>query len=320
MKKYFFLLLLPVAIYFYWSSRLEKISRNSESYSIPTKTTPVKQLIQGKRTRIHTDSSAVSDVCEQVGVQLDDIDFNLPFKDWLEALSLPKLGECENAEYQQRIALIQEKCLIKKSVSKDECMTNLVMLRSLIRAKKIKDPTSRDELADMIMAEFSKKDPDFKKLKNFSRELLNKDPGDKPVQKVWAMSAVISGDPKNIDPALAEEIYETLDPEQMNTDPELRGLDVILKTGLKPASVEVYSRDILAQNPKDLSSREMLGWSLWQQGRREEAIAQVDAILALNPKDQWLKEMRRRLTDPKASKDSYAGRLNLGIRLEDLWD
>lgn len=193
------------------------------------------------------------------------------------------------------------------------------MFRSFIRVRAIKDPSTREELADLILAEFSKKIPDFKKLKDVSRELLKLDPNDRPVQKVWAMTAVIAGDPKNLNPELVRDIYETLDPEQIENDPELRGLDVIMKTKLKPDSVEDYTREILKNNPSDLSSREMLGWSLWQQGRREEAIAEVDRILSQS-KDPYLAKIREQLVSGNATKDSFPGRLNLGVKLEDLWN
>jgi hypothetical protein len=63
----------------------------------------------------------------------------------------------------------------------------------------------------------------------------------------------------------------------------------------------------------------MLGWSLWQQGRRTEALNELDAILAMK-KDPYLQKLRKILADPHAKKDSFPGRLSLGVRLEDLWN
>lgn len=127
------------------------------------------------------------------------------------------------------------------------------------------------------------------------------------------------GDPAKLADSDIEEIYSVLDRNLIENDPEFAGLDTILKTKLQPLSVEELARQKLGSDPQDFKTQEMLGWSLWQQGRREEAIAQVDAILARNP-DPWLKEMRNKLTQPGASKDTYQGRINIGIRLEDLWE
>lgn len=317
MKKYLWLLLLLPMIYFLWGRRQEEpVVSVSKPANIQTKTKSNKIFLSKRETPMEV--KIKSDWCSHVSSRLDNIDFNLELKDWLSSLKKEEFQGCDDPELKDRVSLILSNCFSEK-LNKDECFTNLIMFRSIMRARNIKDPSTRAELADLIMAEFSKKTPDFKKLKDFSSELLNSDPNDKPVQKVWAMSAVINGDPKNLSPDLIDEIYKTIDPEEMQTDPELRSLDVIMKTKLKPDSVEDYTRDLLKNNPKDAASREMLGWSLWQQGRRDEAIAQVDAILAIK-KDPYLEILRKKLSDPTATKDSYPGRMSLGIRLEDLWN
>ncbi len=318
MKKYLWLLLLlPVVLYFFGIRKEEiEIASSPALETLPTKPKSNKLFLSKRETPMAV--KIKSDFCSHVSSQLDNIDFNQDVKDWLSLLKKEDFQGCDDPELKERVSLIINNCFAKK-LTKDDCFTNLIMFRSIMRARNIKDPSTRSELADLIMAEFSKKEPDFKKLKDFSGELLKSDPNDKPVQKVWAMSAVINGDPKKLSPELIDEIYKTIDPEEMMNDPELRSLDVILKTKLKPDNVESYTRDNLKNNPKDISSREMLGWSLWQQGRRDEAIAEVDAILAIK-KEPYLVALRKKLTDPSATKDSYPGRMSLGIRLEDLWN
>lgn len=318
MKKYLLLLPLPLLMYFWWKREEQKeITPKTSAHTSVSTSGPEKsrKVFLSKRTRV---AVAVTGPCEIAAMKLDDVDFNLSLEEWLKDLKSEEFTACQDEEVKERISLIQANCFEKK-VKKEECFTNLIMFRSLMRARNIKDPTTRDELADLIMAEFSKKNPDFKKLKEFSGELLKQDPNDKPVQKVWAMTAVINGDPKNLSPELIDEIYQTLDPEEVKTDPELRSLDIILRTKLKPDSVEEYTRNLLESNPKDLSSREMLGWSLWQQGRRDEAIAEVDQILA-QKNDPYLRTVRENLMKPDAKKESYPGRLSLGVKLEDLWN
>lgn len=315
MKKYLWpLLLLPVMFYFFGirKEETEVSSATQIATSHPPKKTD-KIFLSKRASVVKTDDS-----CGIASNKLDDIDFNAPIKDWLDILKFEDFSKCKDAELAERITLIQQKCFGDK-LHKDDCFTNLLMFRSVMRVRSIKDPSTREELADLILAEFSKKVPDFKKLKEFSGELLRQDPNDKPVQKVWAMSAVISEDPQKLKSELVDEIYKTLDPDDINNDPELRGLDIIIKTKLKPDAVEDYTREILKANPKDLRSREMLGWSLWKQGRREEALAQIDAIIA-QKRDPYLIKLRENLLSPNATKDSYPGRLSLGVKLEDLWN
>jgi hypothetical protein len=292
MKKYLWLLLLlPVVFYFIGKDKKKETEAPLTLTNPPAKKYKESRKIFLGRKAI-TENLTDHEGCLTAATQINEVDFNIPLKEWLETLNDKDFEHCTDPELQERAALIRKHCFGTK-INDDDCYTNLLMFRSIIRVRSIKEPSSREELADMIMAEFSKKTPDFKKLKEFSKELLNRDPNDKPVQKIWAMSAVIDADPKNLKPELVNEIYKTLDPEQIDTDPELRGLDVIMKTKLEAGAVEDYTRDLIERNPKDMSSREMLGWSLWQQGRRDEAIAQIDTILA-SKKDPYLVLLRKR--------------------------
>lgn len=316
MKKYLLLLLIPVIFYFLRGKEEQRPSAFHSAQS-PANNEKARQLFLSKRTSVPADS-VTENPCVIAAGKLNDIDFNIPVKEWLAHLDADTFIKCTDPELKDRVTVIRNSCFTGKIVEQ-ECFTNLLMFRSSIRARSIKDPSTREELADMILSEFSKKEPDFKKLKEFSGELLRQDPNDKPVQKVWAMSAVIAGDPRKLSPELIDEIYQNIDPGEMKTDPELRSLEIIMKTNLKPLSVEEYTRNALKEDQKDLSSREMLGWSLWQQGRREEAIAEVDAILAQKD-DPYLRKIREQLVKPDAKLESYPGRLSLGVKLEDLWD
>lgn len=319
MKKFLWLLIFLPLIYFI---RGGSKSAPEEIHVAAPKNKPVprqnsRRVFLSKR-KVQSQGAAV-DPCEKVAQKLSEIDFNAEVPEWIEAVKVESFDSCRLPELQERIAQIRANCFAEK-VNQNECLANLLMYRSFMRSKKITEPTTREELADLIMGEFSKSEPDFKRLKVLASELLRQNPNDRPVQKVWAMAAVISeGDPRRIRPELVEEVYRTLDPEAINTDPELRSLDIILKTGLRPDSVESYVRDILRSNGNDLNAREMLGWALWQQGRRKEAIAQVDSILAQKD-DPYLRNLRRALLDPKANEKSYSGRLSLGVQLEDLWN
>lgn len=319
MKKYLILFLLPVVIYFFWDKKenvkpIPQVSPATASKKKPSN----KQLFFGKRPKLKS-TLPVASVCDDVQTSLDDMDFMNENVELITEAQLDQLKTCLSPEFHPKLAEIKSLCFGKNG-NKQLCFSNVVMLRGVLRSKHLLNPETRSDLADLMMSEFAKPVPDFKKLKSLAKKLLLQDPNDLPVQKVWAMSSVVaSGDPAKITDAEVDEIYQVMDQKFVESDPELRGLNVILKTKLNPQSVEQLTRDYLTSNPEDLSSKEMLGWSLWQQGRREEAIAQVDAIL-LQKDDPWLRDMRNKLAAPDAKKDSYQGRINIGIRLEDLWE
>jgi hypothetical protein len=319
MKRYIFLLLIPVVLYVFWSKEEKEVSLPTPELSraTPKKVLKNKEVFYGKRKS----SVAVNetDGCDVIRHRLDGLDFNLDIEDWIAEVRTLNLSACTHPDFAEKIKEIQKLCLVEKP-DKEYCLVNLVFLRGQMRAKFIKNPSTREELADMITSEFSKKNPDFKKLRQLARKLMDQDPNDLAVQKVWALTSVVSeGDPTKMSDNLVNEIYSNLGPELFAEDKQMRSLDVMLKTKLRPDSVEEMTRKIMQEDPKDLTSRELLGWSLWQQGKREEAIAQVDYILS-QTNDPWLRDMRQKLLDPNANKESYAGRINIGVRLEDLWN
>lgn len=269
-----------------------------------------KKLFLGKRSK-KTVQKTVSDPCEDLKSRLEEIDLNEAPRD----LNKDLFVGCNDKSLEERKKLVLESCFPK---IKEECTSHLMFLRSIIRTQGITDSEDKEILADLILLEFSKVTPDFKKLEKLVKKLLRDDPKNPAYQRIWAMSKMIgSGDPRNQREGLREDIFSQIDPEVLNA-PDMDGLRIFLETGLDPAKVEELSRSTLSADPHRQGSREILGWALWQQGRREEALSELGIAVARNPQDEWLRKMYQNLQRPGAKKEDYMGRLSLGVKLEDI--
>lgn len=307
-----FLIVIGVALFY--------LSQDSKKEAVPSlmkAATPSKNLFLGKRAALVTQASEQIDGCSELRNQLDSIDFTLPAKEWRAVLSLELLKTCSDPEIFERTKLIQETCFDKKD--DDLCSTNAVFLRAYLRTKGLKNSDDKEQLADLVLREFAKGMPDFKNLKNLAEKLMNMDPKQLAYQKLWAMSKLIASvDSKKSPLDLADDIYGRVDPE-MWEDPQMKGLDLALKTGFDPQEIESMTREALAQKD-DSWTREALGWSLWKQGRKSEALDNLRRAIQLNPKDPWLQEQYKRVKSKGAGPDDYHGRISLGVSVEDLFD
>lgn len=269
-----------------------------------------RKLFKGKRksSLIRETASA----CEVLRSKLEEIDFEMK-----EVIPRETVEACTQDSYLSRIKLLIDSCYGKDT---SDCEANQMFLRALLRTEGITDSDDREMIADLMLREFSKKEPDFKLLTKLAKKLLRDDPKNPAFQKMWAMSKFISqGDPRNQAPELREAIIRELDPEVLNA-PDMDGLRMYLETGLDPLKLESLSRSLLQTDPRRPMTREILGWTLWQQGRRDEALSELAIAVKENPKDRWLSQMYQNLQKPEAKKEDYMGRLSLGVRFEDIYN
>lgn len=253
--------------------------------------------------------------CTTLRSQLDQMDFNQDPDDWLSTTTREAFEACKDNFYIDRLSSVLKACAAE-NLKVEVCQVAVMSLRSQMRMREIKEPGNREEMMDFIFDEFSKKDPNFKMMKKISRRFLDEAPDDVAMQKVWATSALISeGDPKNLSAEARNEIYEVIGQERMETNADLRPIDVLLKSGLEPTTVEAMTRDLYDKYPKDKSNVEMLAWSLWQQGRREDSLNYLNT---LSSDDPWIKNLKEKLADKNAKKEDFPGRINIGLSFDDL--
>lgn len=318
MKKKILFILIPAALvagFYLWPSKTTKEIIVQETSPLVSKN---RKLFLGKRNNLVVGNATESlpSACSVLKDKLSALDLNLSFKEIINSLNQVEFQNCSEPQVKDRIQSLQKVCFEK--FEKVECEANLLFVRAILRTLNVKEGSDLETIADLILTEFSKQVPDFKKLLKLSDQLLGIDPSNRTFQKVWAMSKLISQDNmRNLPEGFANEIYSRLDPEVVN-DPELMGYRLFLETQLEPLKTEAYARDYVRDYPNRSESYEILGWSLWQQNRRGEALSALQRAMELNPKDKWLKGMYAKLKSPGSGPQDYKGRLNLGIRFEDI--
>ena len=311
------MLVLTFVVYYFVLSKQDEAVFISKPKAISNS----RKLFLGTRKKISQASNKkitiLADGCEVVTLQLEDIDFNVPVKEWMETLNLNTFEKCQRPEFKDRIASIKNNCFNK--LDEQSCTQQAIFFRSLLRTRGVTDAEDQDLLADMVISEFADNTPDFHKLKNYSEKLMNLDPNQAVYQKLWASSKVISNlmDKKSAS-ALSDELAERIDENVWNGS-DMQGLKMAVATGLKPDSVEEYARGYLSKND-DTRMHEVLGWSLWRQNRFAEAVQELERAIALNPTDKWLKEQLGKVTSKDANLETYQARISLGIDLQDLYN
>lgn len=271
-----------------------------------------KKLFLGKRKQsplILVTGPKITDRCLELTQELEKIDFNLDVKDWVNEIDFSLLDQCPNGDLKNKFTEIKESCLGKV---KEVCPMHLVMLRSFLRTQGINDAEDRDMLVDLILSEFYKPEPDFRKMNSFAEKMMGLEPEHEMFQKIWASSKLIGGlQDKFSFNHYAEDILSTVD-ESIWTDPQMEVIHMALETNLEPLAVENFAR----QTKND----EVLGWSLWKQGRNTEALAALDRAIAKNPKDEYLKDQRKRLMKNPKDPMAYQGRFSLGFNTQDIFN
>jgi hypothetical protein len=117
---------------------------------------------------------------------------------------------------------------------------------------------------------------------------------------------------------VVDEIYGRIDPALLE-DVEFQSYRLFLETRLEPNKVEEFARGFAETFPETSQAYEILGWSLWKQGRKDEAISQLLLAMKYSPEDEYLKKMYRELKSKNAGPEAYKGRMHLGIKFEDLY-
>ncbi len=309
-----FVLLLALSGYFA-QPKLKEFAGIKEDPQPKPFVPPSSRILKANRPPVKSVPKDESPQCSSLRSELDRMDFNQDPEDWLSLTSLESIQGCQDQFYVERIQKVLKACG-HENLQVQECQVAVLALRAQMRMREMKEPGNREELMDFIFDEFSKEEPNFKKLKEISRRFLDEAPDDVAMQKVWATSAVISeGDPKQLPPDVRNEIYEVIGSEQMQSNPDLRPLDVLLKTGLEPQALETMTRDLMEKFPDDKTNVEMLAWSLWQQGRREESLNYLGQISSDDP---WIRNLKEKLSNKKARKEDFPGRINIGFSSNDL--
>lgn len=293
------------AFYFYPESTEPQISSNQTTQTS-------KSLFLGKRPQLQLESADPSETkaCLELASSLDDLNLE-------ETVDFPEelLSTCKEGEFAVKLEEVRSSCFEKKS--KHSCQLSLLFLRSLIRTKNHEGVATEHSLADEIVGEFSKKNPDFKKIEKISSRLMTMNPSF-PIQKLWAMSKLLSQDDLKITDNLSDEIYSRVDP-QLLEDSDMQDLDLLLKTKMDPSLIEQHLRSALESRPDNSRAHENLGWALWKQGKRQEAIEALETAVRLSPGDDWLSTMLREVKSPGSDENAYKGRLQLGFNFEDLF-
>lgn len=283
--------------------------------------TSSRKLFLGARKKspkkIQGTASDISDGCEELTNNLETIDFNAPVTEWVLNFDQAAFSKCQLPVFKERLALIQKYCF--HEFLESECSTHAVFLRAQLRTRGVEDGEDQELLADLILNEFAGNKPDFKKLTKISEKLMVLDPDQKAYQKLWASSKVVNKlmDGKSaMDAAL--DVNERVSPDLWN-DPAMNGIKMAMATGLEPGNVEGYARGYLSQK-SDAVMHEVLGWALWKQNRKDEAISELERAIAMKPKDPWLKEQLKKVKAKGANANSYEARITLGVDLNDLYN
>lgn len=250
---------------------------------------------------------------------LSDLDFSETVADWTVFLREEDLRGCQSKTYQADVDTVLRNCYGTKPSTAD-CQKSLLYLRSALRTQGMETADDQETIADLLIKNSYSKDFDMQKVSELSGKLLELDPSNQQVQKLWAMSKFLAQkDFMNLPEEFLEDILARIDPEVAESG-EFRTYKIMMETGLDPVRTEEEARYFVEDYPEQAESHEILGWALWHQGRREEALQEVRVALQLAPHDLALQKMYQALLDPRATRETYAGRLNLGIQLEDLYD
>lgn len=314
------LILGGVAGYLLWSqsSQTESVAQNKITSKSPSSSRKV--FLGARKNKIsksQMSSDQKLDGCEDLTSHLESLDFNAPVTEWVEGFDRKAFGKCQLPSFKERMSQLQKDCF--DEYQEAQCATHAIFLRASLRTRGLDDGEDLEILADLVIREFADNKPDFKKLRKLSDKLLLIDPDQKSYQKLWASSEVVAKlyEGKSA-MEVADLVNDRVSPDLWN-DPTLSGVKLAMATGLEPLNVESFARGYLAEK-SDSSMHEVLGWSLWKQNRKNEAIAELNKAIAMSPKDQWLKDQLKKVQSRNADSESYQARIQLGVNLGDLYN
>lgn len=295
-----------MSAFYFWPSENAVVTKETTHEKVVS---PNRKLFRGKRKNLSNDKKPEVQTCDVLLTQLNDLD-----------LSGEELNDFDKLNFDgcdaETVKLAKEVCSETKF---EKCLTQIVFLRAKLRTRGIETSEDPEMVADLIITEFNKTPPNFNKLEKLVGELLEQNPENKNFQKLWAMNKFLANiDKKPLPANLKESIYERVDPEVLD-DPEFMSYRMFLETGLDPSRAEEFSRSLVEQFPNRADAHEVLGWSLWQQNRRAEAITELERAIRLAPHDEWLRRTYKNVKDPKADRGAYQGRMSIGVKLEDLY-
>jgi tetratricopeptide (TPR) repeat protein len=210
-----------------------------------------------------------------------------------------------------------------------ECQIAAIILRSTLAAEsRAKEPLDEiedmRELADLLVSEFGalfdKITPEsMGRLIAIADRMLVLDPKMLPAAKAAAIGSILEAvasskaDWKDLEDRVRK--IEDLDP----NDPELDHFRRFVDTELmKPELVEKDSLSRISKNPDDWKEREILAWSEFKQGRRDQARTALRAALARAPNEPALRKDLAIVNDPRSKPDDFKVQLQLGVGFGDL--
>lgn len=102
-------------------------------------------------------------------------------------------------------------------------------------------------------------------------------------------------------------------------DPDLPTLRRLAETeGMTPDLVRKVALERLAKNPRDAAEFQMLAWSYFRSGRRQEAKAELDRAIAIDPRNREYRMNRAIVISPKTLPEDFKIVMKVGFGFSDL--
>ncbi len=320
MKKLIALLcvLIVVGIAYFWPPQELMASTSNISKASPINSQESKIALEMEATTSATPIIETKS-CSELGNVLNEIDFDDSLDKILDSISKEQVEGCKHEAFISRVSSIVEACFGPERLS--HCNTELMFLRALMRAPFLEEPYNQAAIADLLMVEYSKasKERDQRKLADLTKRLLEKDPRNRKFQKLWAVVAYDSQVKLHKFPkkGLKKEIYETLDPAAWK---KLELFRWHVESGNNQEKFQAIVRNSISHYPGYAASHEALGWSLWQQNKREEALEQLMVASSLWNKTSYYPDLIKKLNSPDAKLEDFPAYVNIGVEWKDLYN
>lgn len=301
----------------------------------------LRSLLSAPLRRASAMAPGLSEAClnlEERLFQRNAADFGNPAKN--ETLPSPEGCVAANPKVAKMLKYYALKCGDRHGRSPEECSLAGVMLRSTLSSIARGEPllsemTDVRELADRLVASFGEFFTDasprgLQEVIDISDRMLELEPELLGVAKAGVMGSMFrniltrdaagKGQPL-LDPSNWEDLEKRVARfEEMNpADPDLDTLHRIVETeGMDPEHVKNDSLTRVSKNPDDWRERQILAWANWKTGRREDAKAELQRALKLNPGESELLKNWDAITRADAKAEDFKISFKIGVGFTDL--
>ncbi len=328
--------------FFYWGTRKAKIvafiedtNKNREQQKVlPKKNNPIKKILLAPRPSLNTHQKekdqkrAIQDnVCEDFKNKLNSLEISFDTDHLQKDIQNIKIPNCTQdgphiKELKQRLQRI---C---KENELDECLTQMLFLRSAINAKlkiEIENVSDFSELVDLLLEAFShEKNFPVDRLAKIARQMEKLHPEYPIVQKISLVGETIevlhSEDRKN-NPEIWNDLiakYSEMD-EEVRNDPSLADFSfLVLTEGMKPDKIEAWANEAISRKQDQAKGYEMLGYLAWKKGEHQAAKSFLAKAIKASPNNEWYIKTMSEISRPDAAYDAYKITMNLGFSLDEL--